>query len=1056
MFHCKRSHQFLFPWRMVALCLLRPALRQCKKCYCMTTKRHAGVSEILNACKTACTCPFPKDCTILPTHNIYGSSSILSQHMALTWLQISRSAKPVSCFPVFRIVRVFILTFLLYTGIPIPVHSTQSAKHQGAESAAVSKSANTGNAAEQDSLTTTKRLIDKAEVLSIRELLMLFIALVGWVLFAYSRKKISSDEATKRRAQIDVDKQEEKKLQKNDYDRYQDMLKLELGYISLPGLKDAKKNIAINLNDDTFVPLRFSGNTEIGNPPDEIMKQAFHKGRRVRMLLVIGEPGAGKTTLLKYYALCARETCNRLGFSGSISVFYLPLRDLVRSENGTYDSLQANLSNWSKKHHQYVTAELFDEWLNSNTSLILLDGLDEISNTTERKEVCTWIDNAWRGIGKTSYFVVTSRLTGYNKDEGVELEAEYERADVQDFTTEQQKQFLTNWFAAALLKEPCEKGFEEVEWQEKQKAEARELTVTMIAHLNSAKNKELRKLAAIPMILQIMAILWKERDYMPKSRVKLYDAVLDYLLEIRDEKKELKPLILASDARVVLCPVSFWMQAELLSDKAEKNEMHKQMQPLLDTLDNPPSVAKFCDYMIKRTSLFVTYGNDYGFKHKTFREYFASVELVKKVLRNPDELDTVVSAFGQDWWDEPIKFFIAQGDGEIFNLFMEKLINSPLSETLTQKQKILLQTLIEEAPQKKINALCIKLCDPTNSASRQRAILDCLKAIAKPAAINALKEFKTRELAKNKDVAGCADDVIYALQELKDKTEQSDNEEKAVSITITLPVINLAHRPASFRNQHEHNAEYILIPGGSYLYSETKKEKQVIELYFAKNPVTNKRYRSFIAALGKSSELIEKLNEIAQNNKWDTQLAPWLKKGKNNLAALFRSTYDEDRKFGGDDQPVIGITWYAAQAYGFWLSQLEGKPDSYRLPNEVEWQWAAGGIQGTTVREVREYPWPSDKGEPNSKLLNYNGNVVSTTPVGIYPEGATPEGLYDIAGNVWEWTDSWWDEQTPSLRVIRGGSWNSPAERCLSNYNLSTAPSDFMGSDVGFRVVFVP
>ncbi len=261
-------------------------------------------------------------------------------------------------------------------------------------------------------------------------------------------------------------------------------------------------------------------------------------------------------------------------------------------------------------------------------------------------------------------------------------------------------------------------------------------------------------------------------------------------------------------------------------------------------------------------------------------------------------------------------------------------------------------------------------------------------------------------LAINNDLADRADEVMYALQELKDKAELSGNVQKAEQITITSPVINLEHRPASFRNPNEQNAEYILIKKGSYFYSETKEIKNVEDLYFAKYPVNNKLYRSFIAALGKSLGLQEKLDDIAKNNTWDSNFANYLKKGKNDLAALFRSIRDEDRKFRGDDQPVVGISWYAARAYAIWLSHRADKPDSFRLPSEVEWQWAAGGKRESTPQEVRQYPWADENRKPDSKLLNYDKNVGTTTPVGSYPAGATPEGLYDMAGSVWEWTDS--------------------------------------------------
>jgi hypothetical protein len=488
------------------------------------------------------------------------------------------------------------------------------------------------------------------------------------------------------------------KKHKEYADRYQTILKEELGYIRMLGLPGVE-SIKVNLNNDTFVPLRLSDRQErVGLVskesglqegdhilyPDEIMKQAFHDRRGRRMLLVIGDPGAGKTTLLKYYALCALEDYTKLGFRVPVKVFYLPLRDLVRDKKGRCtEKLPGTLANWSEKHHQPIYAKIFNDWLNHDSSLVLLDGLDEISNIEERKEVCRWIDNAFSGFSK-AYFVVTSRATGYRKDEGIELASEYERADVQDFTAEQQERFLRNWFTAAFLKEPCEKGVDEETWQEKQKKEAAKRTTTIIAHLKVEKNKGLRQLAAIPMILQIMAILWKEREYMPESRVELYEAALNYLLEFRDKRRDIKPLLSAIDARQVLGPVSLWMQERLKKDETARADMHTQMQEWLDTLDIPPTAEAFCDYLVERAGLLVeTAGKDYLFRHKSFREYLTGVQL--KEDRLYEHINALVANFGDDWWEEPLRFFIASVDAKVFDAFMAKLFDSPQSDDLTQK-----------------------------------------------------------------------------------------------------------------------------------------------------------------------------------------------------------------------------------------------------------------------------------------------------------------------------------------------------------------------------------
>jgi formylglycine-generating enzyme required for sulfatase activity len=813
--------------------------------------------------------------------------------------------------------------------------------------------------------------------------------------------------------------------------------------LGMPGVESVK----VNLNDDTFVPLRLSDRQESGfysgeehiHYPDEVMKRAF-KNRR--MLLVIGDPGAGKTTLLKYYALCALEEDHykRLGFSKPVSVFYLPLRELVRREQGYYTSLSENLSLWAEKHHIALSTQIFDEWLQVGTSLVLLDGLDEICDTEERIKVCRWIDMACSAFPR-AYFVVTSRGTGYRKDEGIELESDYERADVQDFTAEQQERFLRNWFSAAFLKEPCEEGINQGEWQRWQMAKADERTRRIVAYLQEEKNRGLRQLASIPMILQIMAILWKDRDYIPESRVKLYEASLDYLLEFRDKRRYIMPLISAAHARYVLAPVALWMQEEEKKDEVDRAKMHKKIQERLDTMDNPPSAEAFCDFLVKRAGLLVEYGDkSYMFRHKSFREYLAGVELVKKALRTSGYLDILIFDFGDDWWDEPIRFFIAQVDEEIFNLFMKKLFDSSVSDQLNQKQQLLLQTIIEEAPLKKVDALCEKLLDPATTASRQRVILDCLKAIGKPSALYSLREFRVKKLAVNKDLSDRTEEVILALGgELFPL-----NAETSVS-----------GKPASFRNPNEQGAEYILIPGGSYIYSVTEKIERVADLYVAKYPVTNKLYRLFIAFLQGNESLVYRaeLEKIALCNEWDKDFRVYFRDGKNDLGARFRSKYDEDRKLGGDDQPVVGVSWYAAQAYALWLSLREGKPGSYRLPKEVEWEWAAGGKQETIGQKVRIYPWSDEKGEPTSKLANYNSNLGATTPVGRYPEGATPEGLYDMAGNVWEWMENWY-EKDENCHSLRGGSWLNKAYalRC-------SCRSDGVGQDywyfniVGFRVV---
>ena len=267
--------------------------------------------------------------------------------------------------------------------------------------------------------------------------------------------------------------------------------------------------------------------------------------------------------------------------------------------------------------------------------------------------------------------------------------------------------------------------------------------------------------------------------------------------------------------------------------------------------------------------------------------------------------------------------------------------------------------------------------------------------------------------------------------------------------------------PPLFHSRFELDAEYILIPGGRYKY-QGKTEKEVPNVYFAKYPVTNKLYRRFIRYLEKKERELLEILPKREFNKRMTEFASGIKGfGKylgtdpKQWAEMLRSTHDQVKRFKGDDQPVVRISWFVARAYCFWLSLADvalGSPaidesgHKYRLPTELEWEWAAGGGK-------REYPWPAEKGLPSEKLANYKLNLGATTPVGHYPEGATPEGLMDMAGNVWEWMENWCDEdENEQTRSLRGGSWGSDENDLRCSGRAGDYP-DIRGNSVGFRVV---
>lgn len=181
---------------------------------------------------------------------------------------------------------------------------------------------------------------------------------------------------------------------------------------------------------------------------------------------------------------------------------------------------------------------------------------------------------------------------------------------------------------------------------------------------------------------------------------------------------------------------------------------------------------------------------------------------------------------------------------------------------------------------------------------------------------------------------------------------------------------------------------------------------------------------------------------------------------------------DADRGFGKfcngqrsdrQNHPINCVDWSAADAFCRWATK--------RLPTEVEWEFAARG------EAARSYPWgnaapspgqlnacsgecanllSSEFGKPTTPLFAVGDGYEGTAPVGAFPKGATPDGLLDMAGNVWEWTASWYGpypdvSQSGTDRVYRGGAWNSGDSSTFRGARRGHFDPSMRSHTVGFR-----
>ena len=247
--------------------------------------------------------------------------------------------------------------------------------------------------------------------------------------------------------------------------------------------------------------------------------------------------------------------------------------------------------------------------------------------------------------------------------------------------------------------------------------------------------------------------------------------------------------------------------------------------------------------------------------------------------------------------------------------------------------------------------------------------------------------------------------------------------------------------------------ETIRIPAGPFVMgwnhgAPEERPEHVVSLetfYLARTPVTNQAFLAFMAADGYHQERF-----------WLPDGWQWVQQKQIEAPAFWG-----DARFGRPEQPVVGVTWYEAMAFAMWLRAETGQP--WRLPSEAEWEKAVRGA------DERLWPWGNSFDATRANVAE--SSLGATNAVMAFPQGVTPEGLFDMAGNVWEWTASRWGRAWQNLdyrypydasdgredpggrfaRIMRGGSWFDRGQDSRASKRGRYLPAS-RASNIGFRL----
>jgi len=706
-------------------------------------------------------------------------------------------------------------------------------------------------------------------------------------------------------------------------------------------------------------------------------------------VVVMGDPGSGKTTLLKHLAL---RLASELDAPLPILI---PLNAYADALARGDSNLQQYLAEYFAGRAQGVAnlAPLFDSAIQQGRAVILLDGLDEVQR--ERGFLKDKVETfAREAVAHGNKLVVTSRIVGYRASP---LDAkDWSLYTLLDFDHDAIEQFAAKWcfaFEKSTLGDAPEA-----------RASAENERRSLLGAIDA--NPGVARLASNPLLLTILALIKRQDVTLPNRRVELYELYLKTLITAWSkaralDKRPVGPPLDYLQTIAVLGPLALWLREEnptaglvpeerlieWLTDYFKGEEWGLKPGPAAER------ARAFLDSVRRYSNLILERGQGrFGFIHLTFEEALAARGLVQAGQLNLGaSLDYIQRHLTDPGWRETI--LLAVG----------------------------VWGLVREQPRvagEVVRAMLKMKCPDCDAGKHVLVAGACLEDVG--------------ELGLGRVAAQEVTDALLAVSRNRSLAPTVQRDAGFILGRIGLPLPDLE--------------TFVQIPAGTFLYGDRKQKVEIKQPFaLAKYPVTNLQFARFIKANGYNCrEFWSDEGWAWRTGEYDSKVKEdWL---KNWLADRPPEKRDQpfwwnDAKWNNPLAPVVGVSWFEAEAYCNWLTKELGKP--IRLPTEEEWERTARHTDG------REYPWGNkfDHNRLNcaefwagrddldwDRWYKEKGyELASATIVGQFSEGNSQAGLSDLSGNVWEWTGSWYESEKVN-RVVRGGSWGSNRgyARCAS------------------------